>query len=116
MLREVVSSYAIVSMGVACFQWQPASSNAVPCRAEVFNILLLSQHSYTVDPSSAKFLLKHGFDFNKQLRHGLPYTAVGAGGPGTGKVYAHTYTQTLTHMWHLHHDFNFIGFYLACTV
>ncbi len=100
-LRKVVSSYAIVSMGVACFQWQPVSSTAVPCRAEVFNLLLLSQHSYTMDPSSAQFLLKHGFDFNKQLRYGLPFTPVGGGGPFTGKVHILTY-HTPSHIAHTH--------------
>ena len=90
-LREVASSYSIISMGVACFQWQPVSPDidAVPCKAEVFNILMLSQQPYTMDPDSGQFLLKHGFDFNKQLRHGLPYSPVAGGGSeesGTKKV------------------------------
>ena len=62
-------------MGVACFQWQPSSGDIqTTSNVEVFNIWLLSQHSYTIDPSSAKFLIDHGFDFNKQFRLGLPYT------------------------------------------
>ena len=68
-------------MGVACFQWQQPSPSASTnlrtcCKVEAFNIWLLSQQSYTIDPSSARFLLEHGFDFNKQFRHGLPYTPV----------------------------------------
>ena len=68
-------------MGVACFQWQPkgtSPSTCVPCKTEVFNIWLLSQSTYSIDPSSAKFLIDHGFDFNKQFRSGLPYSPVGS--------------------------------------
>lgn len=71
--------YGILSMGVACFQWQPLSSqtsSAHCCKVEAFNVWMLSQHSYTIDPSSAQFLLEHGFDFNKQFRYGLRYTPV----------------------------------------
>ena len=76
---DVASSYSILSMGVACFQWQPPSSSdalQTLCKVEAFNIWMLSQHSYTIDPSSAQFLIDHGFDFNKQFRYGLPYTPV----------------------------------------
>ena len=40
----------------------------------VFNVSLMCQKAYTIDPSSAQFLLKHGFDFNKQVSKGVPYT------------------------------------------
>lgn len=85
-MRKVANLYAIVSMGVACFQWQPGATSlgAIPCKAEVFNIWLLSQRPYTIDPLSAKFLLKHGFDFNKQLLHGLPYDPVGVASEAGG--------------------------------
>lgn len=75
---DVASSYGILSMGVACFQWQHPSSSTLQthCKVEAFNIWMLSQRSYTIDPSSAQFLMEHGFDFNKQFRHGLPYTPV----------------------------------------
>ena len=84
-LCEVVSSRAIVSLGVACFKWEetPNKSEVTTIAAEcscpgvgvqVFNVCLLSQHAYTIDPSSAKFLVAHGFDFNKQISLGLPYT------------------------------------------
>ena len=77
---DVVSSYGVLSVGVACFQWQPSpDSMQTLCKVETFNIWLLSQQSYTIDPSSAKFLIDHGFDFNKQFRCGLPYSPVHAG-------------------------------------
>ena len=76
---DVASSYSILSMGVACFQWQRPSSASTSalqtyCKVEAFNVWMLSQQSYTIDPSSAQFLMEHGFDFNKQFLHGLPYT------------------------------------------
>ena len=81
LLRTVADSYSILSMGVACFQWQPEGttpSTCIPCKTEVFNIWLLSQTTYNIDPGSAKFLIAHGFDFNKQFRSGLPYSPVGS--------------------------------------
>lgn len=78
LLCDVASSYSILSMGVACFQWQPPSSPSdvtkTHCKVEAFNVWMLSQRSYTIDPSSAQFLIEHGFDFNKQYSLGLPYT------------------------------------------
>ena len=41
---------------------------------QVFNVWLLCDRPYTIDPSSAKFLVAHGFDFNKQFSLGLSYT------------------------------------------
>ena len=89
-LKGIASSYSIMSMGVACFQWQlsaTTSSGGIPCKVEVFDILLLSQRSYIIDPSAAKFLRKHGFDFNKQFTQGLSYTPVGVvGDDGDGEA------------------------------
>lgn len=73
-LREVAETRAVLSLGVACFQWGACDSGHVDCRVEVFNVWLLCQESYTIDPSSATFLLQHGFDFNKQFARGLPYS------------------------------------------
>lgn len=46
----------------------------VEVEVQVFNVWLMRQTAYTVDPSSAQFLLQHGFDFNKQVAKGIPYT------------------------------------------
>lgn len=76
-LCQVVTSRAILSLGVACFKWSGGGgfrgSNAVPLTVRVFNVWLLTQQPFVTDPSSASFLIQHGFDFNKQYSAGLPY-------------------------------------------
>lgn len=75
-LCAVVTSRAILSLGVACFKWSKggfSKTGVVPLTAQVFNVWLLTQHPFVTDPSSAQFLIKHGFDFNKQYSVGLPY-------------------------------------------
>ena len=83
-LSAVISSRSILSMGVACCSWGSGhyadtvgggnSGKATPIRMEVFNLWLLTQQPFVTDPESARFLLHHGFDFNKQYAQGLPYT------------------------------------------
>ena len=72
-MQDVAAQYAVLSLGVACFQWGSCDRSAVDCRVEVFNVWLMCQEPYMIDPSSASFLLQHGFDFNKQFAKGLPY-------------------------------------------
>lgn len=74
LMREVAQTHAVLSLGVACFQWGACDGGRVDCQVEVFNVWLLCQEPYTIDPSSATFLLQHGFDFNKQFAKGLPYS------------------------------------------
>lgn len=94
---KVVRTRAILSLGLACFRWDTRTTETTTCsrdeqglkvtsdscevvrvcpsvEVEVFNIWLLCQEAYTIDPVSAKFLVAHGFDFNKQFSLGLPYT------------------------------------------
>ncbi len=78
LLREVADSHSVVSVGVACFKWVWSGNkeNALQCHVEVFNIWLLCQRAYIINPKAAKFLIDHGFDFNKQFSKGLPYKPV----------------------------------------
>jgi hypothetical protein len=40
---------------------------------QTFNIVLLCKDSYMVEPESLRFLVHHGFDFNKQYSKGISY-------------------------------------------
>jgi target of EGR1 protein 1 len=40
---------------------------------QTYNIMALCQEEYIVEPSSLKFLVEHGFDFNKQYSCGIRY-------------------------------------------
>ena len=51
-------------------------SNKLHVQYCIFDILLFCQKPYIIDPSSVKFLIHHGFDFNTQYRYGLPYVPV----------------------------------------
>ena len=96
-MREVAASHGILSVGVACFKWEQqdaapkeeeeggGSGGSCGCRVEVFNIWLLSNEPYTIDPSSAKFLIQHGFDFNKHFAQGIRYS------PATTEVHEDIY-------------------------
>jgi target of EGR1 protein 1 len=44
------------------------------CESDMLNFYVSRQASYTVSAQSLRFLADSGFDFNKQIRLGLPYT------------------------------------------
>lgn len=41
--------------------------------AKLFNMLCLCEQEYVCEPETMRFLAGHGFDFNAQCLHGLPY-------------------------------------------
>lgn len=85
-ISETASSRSILSLGISCFKslsGDPISQSGPSVTAadqssdsyvvQTFNILLLCEDDFVVEPLSLKFLVRHGFDFNKQYDKGVPY-------------------------------------------
>lgn len=88
-------SRSILSIGISCFKLSSvtnsstnegtASGQDVPQCPEgsrgcgwnflvqTYNITTLCEEDYVVEPGSLKFLVEHGFDFNRQYSKGVPY-------------------------------------------
>lgn len=75
---KAAQSRAILSLGVSCFSLTTNKSPSHPKNlhftVQTFNIFVLCNEDFVVEPGSLKFLTEHGFDFNKQYSKGIPYT------------------------------------------
>ena len=80
---EVAQSRAILSLGISCFKLKKLkphketkhkeSVEILNVKVNTFNIVVLCLENFIVEPASLKFLVEHGFDFNKQYSRGVPY-------------------------------------------
>lgn len=84
---DTAKSRSILSLGISCFQQMATpslnsqSEGSDPCInqsgssyiVQTFNIMLLCEEEFVVEPLSLRFLVQHGFDFNKQYEKGMPY-------------------------------------------
>lgn len=80
---EVAQSRAILSLGISCFKLKKLkphketkhkeSDEILNIKVNTFNIVVLCLENFIVEPASLKFLVEHGFDFNKQYSRGVPY-------------------------------------------
>ena len=80
---EVAQSRAILSLGISCFKLKKLkphketkhkeSDEILNVKVNTFNIVVLCLENFIVEPASLKFLVEHGFDFNKQYSRGVPY-------------------------------------------
>jgi len=76
----VAKTRSIISLGLSCFKLQTASDHdsqsekTTPFLVQTFNIFVLCNENYVVEPLALQFLVNHGFDFNRQYAHGILYS------------------------------------------
>ena len=78
---NVAKTRSIISIGLSMFKLfkntactdTERDKNEFTFHVQTFNILTLCSDDYIVEPASVKFLVEHGFDFNKQYSDGLSY-------------------------------------------
>ncbi|XP_078319157.1 target of EGR1 protein 1-like isoform X2 [Crassostrea virginica] len=93
---ENAKTRSVVSLGLSCFKLTHVDTkpkkqagnmsddsfvdehSSTSCHTwnflvQTYNIMALCQEEYVVEPSSLKFLVEHGFDFNKQYSCGVGY-------------------------------------------
>eukprot|EP00095_Tigriopus_kingsejongensis_P012370 maker-scaffold190_size271632-snap-gene-0.22 protein:Tk12370 transcript:maker-scaffold190_size271632-snap-gene-0.22-mRNA-1 annotation:"hypothetical protein BRAFLDRAFT_287482" len=68
-LNAVAQTRSIVALGLSTFRHTKHHRYHV----DTFNLLALCSQDYIVEPGALKFLVEHGFDFQKQYSSGLPY-------------------------------------------
>jgi len=71
----VAKTRSVISLGLSTFRLLPGSEEGKEWSYSVttYNITLLCQEDYIVEPGSLKFLVEHGFDFQSQYSRGAPY-------------------------------------------
>ncbi|XP_046364804.2 target of EGR1 protein 1-like [Haliotis rufescens] len=89
-MADVARSRSVLSLGLSCFKCTDIRTAEVkvkdteptsPSKAkndwkylvQTFNILVLCEEDFIVEPITLKFLVDHGFDFNKQYSKGISY-------------------------------------------
>lgn len=73
---DLANTYSILSLGVSCFIIDPilnTNTQDIEVTNKTYNILTLCIDEFLVEPRSLKFLIEHGFDFNKQFKSGIDY-------------------------------------------
>ncbi len=76
-ISRVAKTRAIIALGVSCFRLDRTDDveddKARRYLVQTFNVIVLCSEDYIVEPGPLKFLVEHGFDFQKQYSKGVPY-------------------------------------------
>ncbi|XP_077986355.1 target of EGR1 protein 1-like [Glandiceps talaboti] len=76
-IYDIAKTRAMVSIGLSCFKIPYSvtvtETQSLPFFVQTFNIIMLCQEDYMVEPGAVQFLVEHGFDFNKQYSKGVPF-------------------------------------------
>ena len=60
----------ISAASISFFTHAPGSATL---QTQTFDVAMMCTEPYMVEPGALSFLSTHGFDFNKQVKLGLPY-------------------------------------------
>jgi len=73
----VAKTRSIISLGLSLFKLVPNSDETNVAHwsysVKTYNLLVLCNEDYIVEPASLQFLVQHGFDFNSQYKLGIGY-------------------------------------------
>ena len=71
-MKKAAEKFSIISIGIACF-------NGDSKHGSIFQISCLPSDDLIINVDTAKFLVKHGFDFNKLVEKPVIYKKVNCG-------------------------------------
>ena len=105
---DVAKSRAILAFGISCFEEHldkstcTSDNTSTKYKVHTFNLGVLCNQEFIVEPASLQFLIQHGFDFNKQFSKGISYHK------GADKVrYITRYTlESFSYEWEVVHVYN----------
>lgn len=84
-LRALANTRAIFSVGLSIFHPADPVDGKPAYHVSTFDLLTACHDSFQIDPSSASFLVSHGFDFNRAFTRGIPYIRASTEKPPTAK-------------------------------
>ena len=93
-IRDVVMTHALVSFGLSVFE-----KDDDEYRVNNMNFVMLCRNPHLCNPMSMSFLVENGFNFNDQIRNGIPYvpgSSVGESNAGLNGIMRSIFEIILT--------------------
>jgi poly(A)-specific ribonuclease len=72
-LRENVSAFWPLQIGICCFEMQNHKAIVHPYSFYLFPLAIEGSRTYSIQPSSISFLAQHGYNFNKSFIDGITF-------------------------------------------